>query len=110
MKLVETDDYSCKIGQSAKENWQILDEASKDDIFFHLTSFPSCYVILSMNDDPTIYTLKECAKLCLENTKYKDMKGVYVDYTYCENVKKGRKTGEIYYRFEKKVKKLKVSL
>ena len=46
MKTIECDNITYKIGQNASENWKILDESNKDDVFFHLKSFPSCYVRL----------------------------------------------------------------
>jgi hypothetical protein len=47
------------------------------------------------------------AKLCKANTKYKNQ-NLYVDYTTCDNVIKGENIGEIVYKRNKKVKKIKL--
>ena len=36
-----------KIGVNAKNNWELLDDAGKNDLWFHLDNYPSCYVIVS---------------------------------------------------------------
>jgi predicted ribosome quality control (RQC) complex YloA/Tae2 family protein len=105
MKTVIVGKYNCKIGQNAKENWCILEKSNQSDIFFHLTHYPSCYVILETEDEKIENDIKEnCALLCVENTKYKNIRNISVDYTEVSNVKKGEIVGEIEYK--KKVKKI----
>ena len=35
---------SFKVGKNSKENWELLSE-NKNFMWFHLASFPSCFVI-----------------------------------------------------------------
>jgi predicted ribosome quality control (RQC) complex YloA/Tae2 family protein len=109
MKTIRiTENLQCAIGKNAVENWQLLDDSKPEHIFFHLASFPSCYVILKCDSDPGVDIIKECAVLCKENTKYKNLKDVKVDYTTCNNVKKGDKVGEVYYSSNRKVNQIKI--
>lgn len=110
MKEIIINSINCKIGSSAKENWLLLDQAKEYHIFFHLSSFPSCYVILECeqnyikNDDD----LNQCAEICKNNTKYKNLNNLKVDYTLCNNIIKGTKIGEIYYKSNRQVKQIKI--
>ena len=73
MKQLYINEILCIIGSNSKENWQIFDESNENNILFHLSSFPSCYVILKNDDLPDDQTLKEASKLCKMNTKYKNI-------------------------------------
>jgi len=111
MKSITIEEFTCLIGQNAKENWALLDKAEENHWFFHLTSFPSCYVIWECKEDiPSDNVLIRLAQICLDNTKYRRLKDVKVDYTRCKNVRKGEEIGEIEYRSTRKVKTIKVKL
>lgn len=107
MKTITLDnsDYQCFVGSNAKENWKLLEDSKSTDILFHLHSFPSCYVILKNDKDefPEIDIIKEAAIICKTNTKYKNLKDIKVDYTFCKNIEKGEKVGELIYKSNKKV-------
>ena len=102
---LENSNYQCFVGSNAKENWQLLDDSKPTDILFHLHSFSSCYVILKNDNDefPEIDIIKESAIICKTNTKYKNLKDIKVDYTFCKNIEKGEKVGELIYKSNKKV-------
>lgn len=108
MKTVVYKDSIIHIGQNAKENWQILSKASQKSLIFHLKSFPSPYVILTNGDNYDMETIEYCAKLCLENSKMKNLRNVYIEYTVVSNVTKGDIIGEMVYKSCKKVQKIKV--
>ena len=98
-------DCRVHIGQDAEDNWNILSAAKGKHWFFHLTDFPSCYVILECNE-PTEDEKMQCAKLCRDHTKHKLSGQVKVDATQCSNVKFDRKrdvVGECDYKDEGKV-------
>lgn len=110
MKILYVSNHTIYIGESKSENWDILTRASQTDVFFHLSSFPSCYVILQSTNraEPTNDTLLLCARTCLEHTKFKAMKNIYVDYTSVSNVVKADTIGEIVYKSRRKVHKIMV--
>lgn len=108
MKQIIIDNIDCKIGNNKQENWKLLDESRDSNLFFHLSSFPSCYVILECDQYPNDKIINECASYCKNNTKYKNLKDVKVDYCLCSNVIKGENVGEIFYKSNRKVKQIKV--
>jgi predicted ribosome quality control (RQC) complex YloA/Tae2 family protein len=106
MKTIEINNIKCFVGGNASENWQILDNAKPNHLFFHLSSFSSCYVISEVDGLIDLETIKNIAECCKSNTKYKNIPKVKVDYTLCSNVYKGEKVGEVYYKSNKKVNKI----
>lgn len=103
--ILENSEKQCFVGANAKENWKLLEESNPTDILFHLHSFPSCYVILKNdnNEIPEMDIIKQTAIICRQNTKYKNLKDIKVDYTFCKNVEKGEVVGELVYKSNKKV-------
>ena len=103
--ILENSDYQCFVGTNAKENWKLLEESNPTDILFHLHSFPSCYVILKnvINEFPEMDIIKQLAVICKTNTKYKNLKDIKVDYTFCRNIEKGENVGEMIYKSNNKV-------
>jgi predicted ribosome quality control (RQC) complex YloA/Tae2 family protein len=100
-----------KIGINAKNNFELIDEADKNDIWFHLNNESSCHVIaclknitsMTLDDDvPNGYDLnfdelgkkqkqqivKQGALLCKQYSRLKSMKNVEIIYTKIENVAK----------------------
>ena len=107
MKQFVIEGKICKIGNNAIENWNLLSETNQDHYFFHLSKFPSCYVILE-TENPTKSMIKKCAEYCKQNTKYKNIKSLNVDYCKCSNVQKGDIIGEVIFISMRKVNKVKV--
>lgn len=109
MKSFNVKGYNCLVGKNAEENWKLLASSTSNDHFFHLSSFPSCYVILKCIETTVESSiLMECAFLCLNNTKHAGQKDVYVDHTTVGNVIKGEKVGEVVYKSNKKVERIKL--
>ena len=106
MKILEYESQIIRIGQTRQENWALLDQSKGTDIFFHLSSFPSCYIILESDGGCDQKSIVYCARLCKKYTKYKNLSSVYIDYTPCKNLKKGESVGEVVYK--SKVKRVKI--
>jgi predicted ribosome quality control (RQC) complex YloA/Tae2 family protein len=107
--IVESEcSYKCIVGENAKENWKLLENATSTDILFHLADFPSCYVVLETSEDVSSVIIAQCARICLEHTKYRNVKGIYVDYTVVSNTKKGKAVGEVIYKNLRKVKQIRL--
>mmetsp|Transcript_41029 Transcript_41029/g.88519 ORF Transcript_41029/g.88519 Transcript_41029/m.88519 type:complete len:391 (-) Transcript_41029:275-1447(-) len=106
MKVLEVCDLVCKVGENSQENWELVDRAKKGFWFFHLTDFPSPYVVLECGKkEPTLEMKEQCAQICANHSKQKATKNVKVDATICSNVRVDRKdaVGECDYRNEEKV-------
>ena len=108
MKLFEFDGYTCKLGENAKENWELFDNAEENNIFLHLSSFSSGYVILECTDNFSIDMLYIAAKICKDNTKYRNVPNIKVEYCRCSNIIKGCVTGEGIFKSKRQVKQVKL--
>lgn len=86
--------YTIQIGQNALDNWNIIDDANENDIWFHVENYPSCHIILKSGDKkPHKCVIKYCAFLCKSYSKYKSQKNIVICYTKISNVTKGDKIG-----------------
>jgi predicted ribosome quality control (RQC) complex YloA/Tae2 family protein len=108
MKEILIDNIICKIGKNVNENWILLDNAKETHLFFHLTSFPSCYVILEIEKEPSLEIIYKTALECKINTKYKNLKNIKIDYCLISNLIKGDKIGEVIYKSNRKVRNIKI--
>ena len=108
MKIFEFEGYTCYLGQTAKDNWMLLDESKEHNLFFHLSSFPSGYVILDYTDSYTHEMIIKAAEICKNGTKYRNLKNLKVDYCRCDNLIKGEKIGIVEFKSNRKVKQVKV--
>lgn len=108
MKTIKFENFICKLGQNTKENWKLLDEAKDHYLFFHLQSFPSGYVIIEYNNDYTEEIIIKAAEICKNGTKYRNLKNLKIDYCRCDNIIKGKKTGEVEFKSIRKVKQVKI--
>lgn len=90
------------VGKNAQENWDLISNASQNDLWFHLGgNMPSPHVILKI---PEKFVLKkipkqiifQCANLCKSHSKYCNIKKVSVIYTEIKNISKGEIVGSVY--------------
>ena len=102
-----------KIGRNAEDNFNLIDESDKNDLWFHINNKPSCHVIARLqnirfttqdNDLPHFDTLenkqkqqiiKQGALICKQFSKFKSEKNVEVVYTKIENVVKTEIIGSV---------------
>lgn len=109
MKKIDLgDNIVCYLGQTAKENWDLLDKSKSHHIFFHLSSFPSGYVILECEDELCNSVILKACEICKNASKYRFIKNIKVDYCRCDNLIKGDKTGVVYFKSNRKVKQVKI--
>ena len=107
-----------KIGSSAKNNFELIDQADKNDIWFHLHNESSCHVIACLKniqyttrDDelPNCYDInfddlekkekqqiiKQGALICKQYSKLKSDKNVPIIYAKIEDVQKTDVAGSV---------------
>ena len=103
------------VGQNSQENWDLLESCSRinnEYIWFHLNSFPSCYVIMcSSLTDISCTEIKNNlinygAELCKKNTKYRHLSNLKICYTSLKKLKKTSKIGEVIITGKKNIIKL----
>lgn len=92
--------YEIKIGRNSKQNWEVVTQASPNDMWFHLGGdLPSCHVILANPDDKELspHIIKYCSNLCKSNTnKFKNENDIQVIYSKIKYIKLGEKEGQVY--------------
>jgi len=99
--------YKIKVGESAQENWDIIDNASQNDIWFHVEGHPSCHVILEIGDKKKIphkSVINYCGSLCKEGSSLKNNKNTKIIYTNIKNVKKADNPGSVTTKNTKELK------
>lgn len=97
MVLVDTtfEQNIIKLGRNANDNDLIISEAKQSDYWFHLADFPSCHLIISVDDENPInkQMITYCAQLVKMNTKYKNVPKVSVNYCLIKQVHKTKTKG-----------------
>ena len=89
--------YTITIGKNAMDNWNIIDKAKSDDLWFHLENIPSSHVIIHMCDKKIISKdlIYKAAILCKKHSKLNKVKNVHVIYTMICNVTKATEVGSV---------------
>jgi predicted ribosome quality control (RQC) complex YloA/Tae2 family protein len=97
--IKSTIDYS--IGGNAKENFELIDNAMPNDLWFHVDGLPSEHVIASIPENLDIdrkqrlKIAKQGAVLCKQHSKYASQKNVSIVYTEIQNVTKTEVLGQV---------------
>ncbi len=89
-------EYEIRVGQNKHENWELLDDADPNDLWFHVANASSAYVVLSVVPTHTVQkpVITYCAELCQAHSKMKHETKCRVMYTQIRNVAKGKHIGE----------------
>ena len=98
--------FTIKIGRNAKENWDLIDSSSPDDVWFHLESMASPHVVIS-RPEPSILIPKaliyKCGIVCKKYSSCRTETNVSVIYTEIQNISKGKEIGSVYTKNTKKI-------
>tara|TARA_A100001015_G_scaffold310902_1_gene413109 strand:+ start:3969 stop:4337 length:369 start_codon:yes stop_codon:yes gene_type:complete len=87
-------EITLRLGENAKENHQLIDDADPNDWWFHLKDYPSGHCILELEElenEVIIYA----SKIVKEHSKYKNKKKTEVNYLQIKNIKKTKNPGEV---------------
>ena len=107
MKQFKFKGVNIYVGENKDENWNLLDKSHPNDFFVHLNSFPSGHVKI----ETYIFDIEiilYAGKICKEYSKYKNLKDLKICYCNYENVLKGETKGEVVFKSNRKVKKIKL--
>ena len=96
MKEIQIDDYILKIGKNAKENDELISSSEKTYTWFHLSDYPSCHGVINCPlKDLTKKIIFIVACYIKNNTKYKNLKNLIVDYIELSNIKRTADLGKV---------------
>ena len=89
---MEVDKVEIIVGKNAKDNWNILEDACEDDIWFHVKDESSAYVIIinDFKNEITQNHMVKAALLCKEHSKLKNKNKVAINWLPVKDVKKGK--------------------
>ena len=79
----KNNEYIIKIGQNRRDNFDIIDAACSNDIWFHVEGMSSCHVILKTEQKMSgipLQVIKRCAYLCKINSKAKTQSKCNISY------------------------------
>ena len=89
------------IGENAQDNFDIIDNAKHNDIWFHVHNESSCHVIASIPTDEK-FNKKQINKIviqgaciCKKNSKFNSSKDLQIVYSNVCNVVKTHITGQV---------------
>jgi len=97
-----------KLGENARENWELISskEVKPGYYWFHLYSFPSGHLVLFSEEiKPEI--IEYCCDICKTHSKMRNIKNIKIDCTQVKNLIKTEKIGEVEYKSNRKVTKIK---
>lgn len=91
--------FDIHIGKNKQDNWNLIDQSNKHDIWFHVSNGPSSHIILKTNGSPLRDIPKQvitrCACLCKAHSASKSITKCEIIYTQIENVVKTTRVGEV---------------
>ena len=96
--IYDNNEYIIQIGKNKNENWELIDNASNTDIWFHIEGQPSCHVVLKNEDlvkNIPRQVIKRCAYLCKINSAAKTMSKCNVNYAPILSVIKTDIVGQV---------------
>lgn len=91
-------EYIFIIGQNKHDNFQIIDDSTPNDIWFHVEGKPSCHVILKNTDklgDIPTQVIRRGAYLTKIHSKAKTEKTATIMYSPLKNVVKTNIIGKV---------------
>lgn len=95
------DEVEYSIGKNAQNNFEIIDNADDNDIWFHVEGESSCHVIAHLPNDISLtkkqlkQIVTQGAVLCKSNSRLKSGKNVPIIYTNIKHVTKTDKIGAV---------------
>jgi predicted ribosome quality control (RQC) complex YloA/Tae2 family protein len=89
------------VGKNAKQNFEIIDDAKQNDLWFHIENESSCHVIAQLPEEHSWdkkqlrHIVKQGAVLCKAHSRYKSDKNVPIIYTTIQHLTKGDTIGSV---------------
>ena len=89
------------IGSNASDNFQMIDDANINDIWFHIHNQSSCHVIGRIPDDLTLnkkqlrHIVTQGAVICKHNSKFASSSKLEIVYAKIQDVEKTEVVGRV---------------
>lgn len=89
------------VGENAKDNFDIIDQAKPNDLWFHVSQRPSCHVVAVIPEGKK-YDKKQLHKiivqgsvLCKKHSKYDSIQKLSIMYSNIHNITKTDTVGAV---------------
>lgn len=101
------------IGNSAQENFDLIDSSQPEDMWFHVEGKPSCHIVASIHEltllreierKQLLSIVKQGALLCKQHSKYSGEKNLPIVYTRVKDVVKTSVIGSVNIKNQKIVR------
>ena len=81
--------YKIKLGKNCKENYKLVTVSNPNDIWVHLSDYPSGHAIITNSLDKKIpfTVLKHACLLVKKHSKYKNINKIDCDIAYVKDIK-----------------------
>jgi predicted ribosome quality control (RQC) complex YloA/Tae2 family protein len=89
------------IGGNAAENFELIDNAEPNDIWFHVDGLPSAHIVASIPESMRLdkkqwlKIAKQGSVLCKQHSKYASQKNLPIVFTEIKNVEKTDVIGRV---------------
>ena len=107
MKEAVVDNVLIQMGQNSSENSALVKITNPKYTWIHLNSFPSPHVVVH-SENPSHNVLVAASSMCVNGSKYKNMKDLYFSRCKIENLRCTEKLGEVVFKSNRKVLKYKI--
>ena len=94
--------YKISVGENAKDNWNLIDASSPDDIWFHTSDYPSSHVVVDAPIPKQV--IIRCCCICKSHSKAKSIKNAEIIYTSIKNISKTNIVGQVTTKNVKSIK------
>jgi predicted ribosome quality control (RQC) complex YloA/Tae2 family protein len=97
------------IGENAMDNFNVIDAADSNDLWFHVDGHSSCHVIADISAIENInrknirYIVTQGAVLCKQHSRYSNQKKVTITYARVADVEKTNTPGLVVVQNQKQV-------
>ena len=94
MRSIEVGEYIFLLGKNAEENDKLVKQSDPAHIWFHLANLPSCHGVINCTEEQLTKNMRYVRGCQLKKfTKYKNITGIYVNYTAIKNIETTKKPG-----------------
>ena len=89
MLIVEYENYTIILGRNSTENFKLVSTSNPDDIWIHLSDYPSGHAVIPNSKKSKIpfKVIKKACMLVKQYSKYKHIKKLDCDVVYIKDLK-----------------------
>jgi hypothetical protein len=107
MKEISIEDTIYRYGTNAADNTELIKSSHPEWYWFHLAKFPSCHVVVCIEDEISNKQIVEACTIVKNRSKYK-FSNIAINYCRIKNLIHGKEPGSVYFVSNKQVQLIKI--